>query len=140
MAKRLLLATAALLAALTAAAAEDIKLNDAIEFSGPTIACRNLQTVDQFEQWFLATGIHTGNEYAVAQGAPERWAATHGCEIWRNGRNLFVVNTDPRVAANSMVKVCVSSMFILKAPGPKLGSNDCTWLFINRQSVAVQPY
>jgi len=127
-----LLATAAVLAALTAPAlAGQIKVDDSIRFRGPTIACRDFAKLTLLEQF---TAMRKGDWLAA-----NRYATDVGCEIWNGGSNLFVVkadqsNYDPQFPSRP-IKLCVYSEFTVTRPD----ANACTWIVVDvRQIEAVQ--
>ena len=159
--KRLLLATAAVVALMSSAAAqnhgridptrptgfkdfkaapiataEEIKVDDFIRFDGAAVACRSLEKAKQFVMWTQQPGmaIWRGNERVVSQQAVERYAMVIGCEVWGNdqGQDLWVLKPPAATPAQSMVALCVHSTFVVATP------TDCAaWITLARRSVRV---
>jgi hypothetical protein len=132
----ILLATALILAA-ASAAAETITTKHDIRIVGEVMACRDLATIDLFESWVnAASRPRGGTARALPRLAVERWADAQGCEMWNGADSLVVVQVDPRNSdPRNRIKLCVSSGFIVGPPPPALIS--CFWVLGGRQTLTT---
>jgi hypothetical protein len=128
--KRLLLATAAMLAALTVpAVATEISRHDIIKFSGTAIACPgDISTIERLELELWLDARYKSDD----PSALDQWIKANGCGTWKNREPLIVWKISQNHLSSRSVKLCVYSSFVFSSR-----SGGCIWMIVDKQNVKI---